>query len=163
MAIASLGTLRINAQTAQGSRLTKETELGKQLADYGQNQQLIADLKSGAKLTTHVLDTASGDPAMGMRIDFSVLEGDRYRLIKTLYTNVDGRTDEPLLSPEEIKVGRYEQIFYVADYYNKLGTKLPNPPFIDQVPLRFAIFDSTQRYHVPLLCKPWSYTTYRGS
>lgn len=116
-----------------------------------------------AKLTTHVLDIMSGKPAAGMRIDFSVLEGDRDRLIKTVYTNKDGRTDEPLLVGDTMTVGRYKQLFYVADYYDKLGVDLPNPPFIDKVPLEFAISDATQKYHVPLLCTPWSYTTYRGS
>ncbi len=115
------------------------------------------------KLTTHVLDVMSGKPAAGMRIDFSVKEGDRYRLIKTIYTNKDGRTDEPLLIGNNMAVGRYRQLFYVADYYTKLGVDLPNPPFLDEVPLDFAIFDAAQKYHVPLLCTPWNYTTYRGS
>ncbi len=119
--------------------------------------------KNQPKLTTHVLDITSGKPAAGMRIDFSVKEGDRYRLIKTLYTNKDGRTDEPLLIGNTMAVGRYRQLFYVADYYTKLGVDLPNPPFLDEVPLDFAIFDAAQKYHVPLLCTPWSYTTYRGS
>jgi 5-hydroxyisourate hydrolase len=115
------------------------------------------------RLTTHVLDTANGKPAAGMRIDFAVREGDGYRLLKTVQTNKDGRTDEPLLEGEAMAVGRYRLVFHLADYYRKLGVDLPEPPFLDEVPLSFAIFDAGQHYHVPLLASPWSYATYRGS
>lgn len=140
----------------------------KQLQSSAQNREIEKSIaaemtKPEAKLTTHVLDITNGKPAAGMRIDFSVLEGDSYRLLKTIYTNQDGRTDEPLLVGEAMKVGRYEQVFYVAEYYTKLALDLPDPPFLDKVPLRFAIFDAAQKYHVPLLCTPWSYSTYRGS
>jgi 5-hydroxyisourate hydrolase len=114
-----------------------------------------------AGLTTHVLDTVSGMPGAGMRIDFSVLEGDRYRLVKTMYANKEGRTDQPVLTPEATVVGKYELLFYVEEYFSKLGAKLPDPPFIDKVPVRFAIFDAKQHYHVPMLATPWSCTTYR--
>jgi 5-hydroxyisourate hydrolase len=113
-------------------------------------------------LTTHMLDTANGKPGEGVRVDFSVLDGGAYKLIKTVRTNADGRT-EPLLTPETMKVGQYELVFYLADYYTKLGTQLPNPPFLEKAVIQFGMADATAHYHVPVLATPWSYTTYRGS
>jgi 5-hydroxyisourate hydrolase len=114
-------------------------------------------------LTTHVLDTVSGKPAEGVRIDFSVFEGNAYRLIRTVHTNADGRNGEPLLTPETMKAGQYELVFYVADYFTKQGAVLPNPPFLDKAVIQFGMADAASHYHVPLLASPWSYTTYRGS
>jgi len=115
------------------------------------------------KLTTHVLDTAGGKPAAGMNIELSVLEGSGWKMLKTLRTNADGRTDAPLLEGAELLRGQYRLVFDVAAYYRGLGAKLPEPPFLDRVPLRFGIADTALHYHVPLLCSPWGYTTYRGS
>lgn len=114
-------------------------------------------------LTTHMLDTANGKPAEGVRIDLSVLEGSAYKLIKTVRTNADGRTPEPLLTAETMKVGQYELVFYLAEYFTKLGTILPKPPFIEKAVIQFGMADAASHYHVPLLASPWSYTTYRGS
>lgn len=114
-------------------------------------------------LTTHMLDSANGKPAEGVRIDFSVLEGSTYRLLKTVHTNADGRNAEPLLTPETMKVGQYELVFYIAEYFTKLGTVLPNPPFLEKAVIQFGMADATSHYHVPILATPWSYTTYRGS
>lgn len=114
-------------------------------------------------LTTHMLDTASGKPAEGVKIDFSVLDGSAYRLIKTVHTNADGRNAEPLLTPETMKVGQYELVFHVGEYFTKQGTVLPNPPFLDKAVIQFGMADASAHYHVPLLASPWSYTTYRGS
>jgi 5-hydroxyisourate hydrolase len=115
------------------------------------------------RLSTHVLDTANGQPAAGMRIDFLERHGDRYQLIKTLHTNADGRTDEPVMAADAMRTGEFELLFHVADYYRALGVALNNPPFVDRVPVRFGIHDHTAHFHVPLLCTPWSYSTYRGS
>jgi 5-hydroxyisourate hydrolase len=115
------------------------------------------------RLTTHVLDTMIGKPGVGMRIDFSVQEGAGYRLIRTLESNADGRTYKPLLTGSEVVVGHYRLVFHVGEYFSRIGVKLPDPPFLDKVPLDFAIFDANQHYHVPLLVSPWSYSTYRGS
>lgn len=115
------------------------------------------------KLSTHVLDTARGRPASGMRIDFAVLEGGAWRSLKTVTTNADGRTDEPLLAGDTLRTGEYELVFHVADYFRGQGVNLPEPPFIDRVPVRFGIASAAENYHVPLLCSPWSYSTYRGS
>jgi 5-hydroxyisourate hydrolase len=106
------------------------------------------------KLSTHVLDTARGRPAAGMKIELRrMLSGE---LLKTLTTNSDGRTDAPVLGPEEIGEGDYELCFHVGAYFGE-------GKFLDVVPVRFRIADAAQNYHVPLLCTPWSYSTYRGS
>jgi 5-hydroxyisourate hydrolase len=115
------------------------------------------------RLSTHVLDTVQGGPAADVRIDLSVREGDRYRLIKTVRTNADGRTDEPLLTAEALKPGQYELVFHVAEHFARQGAKQASPPFLDQIPLRFTVADANAHYHVPLLVTPWSYSTYRGS
>ncbi|MSQ19860.1 MAG: hydroxyisourate hydrolase [Betaproteobacteria bacterium] len=114
-------------------------------------------------LSTHVLDTANGQPAAGMRIDFSERRDGQYVLVKTLHTNADGRTDRPVLQDTDMRVGEFELSFHVADYFRRRGTVLTKPPFIDQIPVRFGIHDPGAHYHVPLLCTPWSYSTYRGS
>jgi len=115
------------------------------------------------RLSTHVLDTVTGKPAVGMRIDFSVLENGAWKLLKTVRTNADGRTDEPLMAGEAMRTGEFRLLFFVADHFRAQGVKLPEPPFLDRVPLRFGIGDRDAHYHVPLLCTPWSYSTYRGS
>ena len=115
------------------------------------------------KLTTHVLDTASGKPAAGMKIELSLLEGSDWKVLKTLQTNADGRTDAALLDGAALRKGQYRLVFDVAAYYRALGSQLPEPPFLDRVPLRFGVADASLHYHVPLLCSPWGYTTYRGS
>ena len=97
------------------------------------------------------------------QIDFAVREGDRYRVLKTIRTNDDGRTDEPLLVGKTMAAGRYRLVFHVAEYFAKNGAALSSPPFLDEVPLDFAIADATTHYHVPLLVSAWSCTTYRGS
>ena len=106
------------------------------------------------KLSTHVLDTANGRPAAGMKIELRRVPSGE--IIKTLTTNSDGRTDEPVLGPDEIKEGEYELAFHVGAYFGEAK-------FLDVVPVRFLIADAAQNYHVPLLCSPWSYSTYRGS
>jgi len=114
-------------------------------------------------LTTHVLDTASGKPGEGVKIEFSVLEGEAYKLLATVTTNADGRNAQPLLTPENMKAGKYQLVFYVGEYFTKLGTVLPNPPFLEKAVIQFGMADATAHYHVPILVSPWSYTTYRGS
>lgn len=116
-----------------------------------------------AGITTHVLDTLAGRPGAGMRIDFSMLDGDVWRLVKSVRTNGEGRTDEMIARPEETHVGHYELLFHVSDYFAAQGVALPDPPFIERVPVRFAVFDPAQHYHVPMLATPWSCATYRGS
>lgn len=114
-------------------------------------------------LTTHMLDTSSGKPAEGVRIDFSEADGEAYRFIRSVLTNADGRNAEPLLTAETMKVGQYQLVFHIGDYFTRLGTVLPKPPFPDKAVIQFGISDAASHYHVPLLASPWSYTTYRGS
>jgi len=116
-----------------------------------------------AKLSTHALDMYLGKQAAGIRIDFSKKEGDAWKLIKTVTADENGRVGEQLMSAETIAVGRYELLFYVEDYYKKAGVKLSDPSYLDTVPVRIAIFDAKQSYHVPLYFSPWSILSYRGS
>jgi 5-hydroxyisourate hydrolase len=110
-------------------------------------------------LSTHVLDTANGRPAAGLEIELFKIKGDERSALKTVRTNADGRTDEPLLNEDEFERGIYEIVFHVGEYFGEGG----EPPFLDRVPLRFGVSDSEAHYHVPLLASPWSYSTYRGS
>lgn len=114
------------------------------------------------RLTTHVLDTAQGRPAAGMRIDLYATDAQR-RLIASVTTDDDGRCDQPLLEGAAFRAGAYELVFHAGAYFKGCGLDLSEPPFLDEVPVRFAVATPEQRYHVPLLVSPWSYTTYRGS
>ncbi|MGJ3254373.1 MAG: hydroxyisourate hydrolase [Elainellaceae cyanobacterium] len=117
------------------------------------------------KLTTHVLDTVKGSPASGMTVELWSLDarsGER-TLLKSITTNTDGRTDVPLLANDECVCGVYELVFVVSTYFAHYMTDLPNPPFLNRVPIQFGIADASAHYHVPLLTSPWSYSTYRGS
>ena len=113
------------------------------------------------RLTTHVLDTASGKPAAGLKIEL-------FRLgettpIKTIHTNADGRADGPILEGADFAAGQYELRFHAGAYLRDNGTKLPEPAFLDVIPIRFGIADASAHYHVPLLLSPYGYSTYRGS
>ncbi len=115
-----------------------------------------------AKLSTHVLDTAAGKPAQGVRIELHLIT-DHPHLITSATTNADGRTDAPLISGDRITPGVYELTFHAADYFRTEGVALPDPPFLDRVVIRFGIADPVGNYHVPLLLSPHAYSTYRGS
>lgn len=117
--------------------------------------------KSG-RLTTHVLDTASGTPAEGLKIELYRLQGEGRTLIKAVSTNSDGRVDAPLLAGDDFQTGEYELVFFAGDYLRASGAKLPSPAFLDIVPLRFGMAERAH-YHVPLLLSPYGYSTYRGS
>jgi 5-hydroxyisourate hydrolase len=114
-----------------------------------------------AGVTTHVLDTNRGRPAAGVRIDLSVKEGDAWKFVKSVVTNADGRTDGPVVKPEDAKAGEYELVFYIDEYFQKEAADAD--AFVDRAAVRFSIFDAKQHYHMPLLCTPGSCTTYRGS
>ncbi len=114
------------------------------------------------RLTTHVLDTASGRPAAGLKIELYSL-GAEPRHLKTIATNSDGRADGPILEGGSFAAGLYELRFHAGDYLRALGVKLPDPAFLDIVPIRFGIADPDAHYHVPLLLSPYGYSTYRGS
>ena len=111
------------------------------------------------KLTTHALDTYSGKPAKGMKVDVYFIS-DKREKIKSVILNTDGRSDDALI--ETIKVGNYELVFYVEEYFRKI-IELQNPSFLNEVSIKFGISNPKEKYHVPLLVSPWSYSTYRGS
>ena len=111
------------------------------------------------KLTTHALDIYSGKPAKGMKVDVYVVSEKREK-IKSVVLNNDGRPDEVLV--ETIKTGNYELVFHVGEYFKKI-TELQNPTFLNEVSVKFGVSNPKEKYHVPLLVSPWSYSTYRGS
>lgn len=115
------------------------------------------------RLTTHVLDTAKGQPAAGLTIQLFRMDGDAATAITTIETNADGRSNAPLLSGETIEAGTYQLVFHAGDYFRAQGVELAEPIFLDQVPVRFGIADPSKHYHVPLLLSPFGYSTYRGS
>lgn len=115
-------------------------------------------------LSTHVLDTMHGRPAAGMRVSLQRLQGDAAQTIQHFVLNADGRnSDGKLLDADTMVPGRYRLLFEVAPYFRGLGLTLPDPAFLDTVPLDFGIADPDGHYHVPLLVTPWCYSTYRGS
>jgi len=121
------------------------------------------------KLSTHVLDTARGRPAAGLKIELWRIGSNERQLLKEVVTNQDGRTETPLLSGDGLKTGIYELVFQVGPYFQDLSRRsaakeeVTEDPFLEDVPVRFRILNPGENYHIPLLVSPWSYTTYRGS
>lgn len=115
------------------------------------------------RLSTHVLDTVNGKPARGVAIELFAVEDEQRRSVLRTVTNVDGRTDAPLMIGDAFRTGTYELVFEVGAYFKALGTATVDPPFLDIVPIRFTMAEPDGHYHVPLLVSPWSYSTYRGS
>lgn len=115
------------------------------------------------QLTTHILDLTQGKPAANIRIDVCALSGSSFKQLKTAATNIEGRLDAPLLSPEEMRPRTYELLFHIGDYFRGCGMPQGRPPFLDIVAVRFNIAESAENYHVPLLISPWGYQVYRGS
>ncbi len=113
-------------------------------------------------LTTHVLDTARGCPAAGLKIELFSVEGSQRKLVRTLETNADGRTDEHILPAAEFATGTYELVFHAGRYLDATGTPPESPRFLDVIPIRFGMSEPAH-YHVPLLLSPFGYSTYRGS
>jgi 5-hydroxyisourate hydrolase len=114
-------------------------------------------------LSTHVLDTANGRPAKGMAFELRRVAPGAPELIVAGVTNAEGRTPEALMEGPSFRTGSYELVFQLGAYFAAQGNRLSEPPFLDVVTLRFTIAEPDGHYHVPLLCTPWSYTTYRGS
>jgi 2-oxo-4-hydroxy-4-carboxy-5-ureidoimidazoline decarboxylase len=129
--------------------------------------QLVASedkLPVHGRLSTHVLDTHSGRPAAGISIELTELSDlGQSRVVAQAITNSDGRTDQPLIGGRPVPIGRYELTFHVGAYFADRGVPLSDPPFLDRIPLQFAVSDPEGHLHVPLLVTPWSYATYRGS
>ena len=118
---------------------------------------------TGGRLTTHVLDTALGKPAAGVKIVLYRVSGNSHRKIAETVTNADGRTDAPMLTGKDFTVGSYELVFFAGDYLRASGQSAGEVLFLDQIPIRFGVPDAGQHYHVPLLISPYAYSTYRGS
>lgn len=115
-------------------------------------------------ITTHILDLTHGTPASNVTIELFIEEGTSgWKRLKTVVTNDDGRLDHSLLTEEEMKIGIYELVFHVGEYFRIKDVILPDPPFLELVPVRFGISDVNAHYHVPLLVSPWGYQVYRGS
>ena len=113
------------------------------------------------KLTTHCLDTFSGKPAKGIKVDvYTVLA--KKEKINSVVLNGNGRSDKPLIDGDNFKEGEYELVFFVGDYFKNIPN-LPKIPFLNEVIIRFGVSNPKEHYHVPLLVSPWSYSTYRGS
>lgn len=114
------------------------------------------------KLSTHVLDTATGRPAEGMRVQLFWVEPHAELLLRATVTNADGRTEGPMIDGERFSAGTYKLVFHVGDYFHE-KQNADAKKFLDVVPLIFVVDDATRNYHVPLLVSPWAYSTYRGS
>lgn len=115
------------------------------------------------KLSTHILDTVHGGPASNVAIELYSMDGATPKLLVCARTNADGRTDAPLLKDAEVKRGRYRLVFHIGEHFRSMGMKLPDPAFVDVVPIDFGIAEDGGNYHVPLVCSPWTYSTYRGN
>lgn len=130
------------------------------------DQLVVSDdrLPVHGRLSTHVLDTHSGKPAAGISVVLTELSNlGEARVIARAVTNSDGRTDQPLIGGRPVPIGRYELVFSVGEYFAGRGVPMSDPPFLDQIPLRFSVSEPEGHLHVPLLLTPWSYGTYRGS
>jgi 2-oxo-4-hydroxy-4-carboxy-5-ureidoimidazoline decarboxylase len=148
------------------------TEMGASIAEIFRIAALRLDrlvtatdrLPVNGRLSTHVLDTHNGKPAAGIAVELIELsELGEARIVTRAITNADGRTDQPLIGNRPVPIGRYELRFSVGGYFAGRGVPLSDPPFLDQIPLRFAVSEPEGHLHVPLLVTPWGYTTYRGS
>jgi 2-oxo-4-hydroxy-4-carboxy-5-ureidoimidazoline decarboxylase len=129
-----------------------------------QRLEAVDRLKVHGRLSTHVLDAHSGRPAAGVRVELLELSANgEQRVMARAATNRDGRTDAPLIAGQPLPIGGYELRFHVGEYFARLAARLDDPPFLDVVPVRFAVAEPEGDYHVPLLVTPWSYSTYRGS
>ena len=113
-------------------------------------------------LTTHVLDTAAGCAAAGLKIELFRIEGNDRKHLRSLVTNSDGRTDEQILPAAEFELGVYELVFHAGDYLDAVGVAPEEPRFLNVIPLRFGMSEAAH-FHVPLLLSPFGYSTYRGS
>jgi 5-hydroxyisourate hydrolase len=115
------------------------------------------------RLTVHAIDSFNGVTGAGLKYELSRFEGDRWQPVKTTVSTPGGRPADPLLIGDAYRTGRYEILLHLDDYFAMMNAKLPQPPFLSKVPLRFVINDASQRVHVAALFSPWGYSYYRGS
>lgn len=123
----------------------------------------IVQAGASPRLTVHAIDTFHGSAAAGLRIDFSRREGEGWQLLRSVVTNANGRSDEPLLVGETYAPGEYELLLHAEDYFARRKASLPTPPFLSTVPVRIRIADVSRRFHLPIQLGPWSYSYSRGS
>jgi 2-oxo-4-hydroxy-4-carboxy-5-ureidoimidazoline decarboxylase len=150
---------------------TRAQEIEQALAEIGHIARLrIVDRVEGpgaprvnGRLSTHVLDTVTGKPAPGIRIVLYEIGASATAVLKEAVTNSDGRTDEPLMGNAPLRIGRYRLEFHAGSYFASGNFSVSDPPYLDVIPICFAIAEAEGHYHVPLLVSPWSYSTYRGS
>ena len=114
------------------------------------------------KLTTHVLDIYSGKPGKGIKVDLYYFNNNQKDKVSSIILNADGRSDQALIEGKNFKVGKYELVFFIVEYFEKI-TDISKIPFLDDVVIKFGISNVEEHYHIPLLVSPWSYSTYRGS
>ena len=114
------------------------------------------------KLTTHVLDIYSGKPGKGIKVDLYYFNNNQKDKVSSIILNADGRSDQALVEGKNFKVGKYELVFFIGEYFEKIAD-ISKIPFLDDVVIKFGISNVEEHYHIPLLVSPWSYTTYRGS
>ena len=119
--------------------------------------------ESMGKLTTHVLNLTTGEPAARMRVELHDRGASPPRLLAEAVTDEQGRCSRPLLADDALRVGRYTLTFHVAEYFRSVGLRVAQPPFLDGVVIAFGVANADENYHIPLLTTPWSYSTYRGS
>ena len=139
-----------------------ETKVENQLKENRENAVKDVLMQTGF-LTTHVLDMARGSPAGGLHITLFRLHDHDCKAISTAVTNDDGRTDSPILPTDDFQTGQYRLVFHAGPYLNMHFSDLPEPKFLSDIPIDFAIADAESHYHVPLLLSPFGYSTYRGS
>ena len=123
----------------------------------------IVQAGASPRLTIHAIDTYFGSAAAGLRIDFSKRDGERWQLVRSVVTNANGRSEEPLLIGENYQPGEYELVLHAQEYFERRKASLPTPPFLSTVPVRIRIADVSQRFHLPIQLGPWSYSYSRGS
>ncbi len=153
------------ASTPEAERRTAEAEVMR-IAAIRLNALVRGEgpLHTTGRISTHVLDTVRGRPAAGVSVElFEIVSPTEAALVARAVTNADGRTDAALIGGRPVPLGSYELRFALGDHFRRLGFDLPQPPFLDIVPIRFGVAEPEGHYHVPLVATPWSYQTYRGS
>ena len=112
-------------------------------------------------LSTIVMDGVNGKSAVGMAIELYALGEPAPRKVARAVTGPDGRAE--LIASGPIPTGDYELRFQTADYFRDQGVAVGEPAMLDMVLVRFSVSEPTGHYHIPLICTPSGYTTYRGS
>jgi len=171
IAVARHTRTSIQRQLERRLRNDRDAELAAAIREIGYitRLRLVAAVdgpgkpKTDGRLSTHVLNTVTGRPAAGLMVVLKEIGGDADGVLKEAITNADGRTDEPLISGVPLRMGWYEIEFHVGKYFDWEEIPAADPPFLDVVPVHFAIAEPEGHYHVPLIASPWSYSTYRGS